>query len=134
MSRAFEVAIGLVLGVVVFFCLIGSVSLFLGPHGNQLMLKYAIASVMVLLSIWLLAVCARLIVGRRVASGLLGPRALRVIAWFFLLLPLAGLFTGYFFTHTLQALAQTAIYVSIFFSLRALALKRAKSEAGHDPR
>ena len=60
------------------------------------------------------------------------PRTLRVVAVMFLLLPLSGLFTGYFRDHMFAAVVQTAVYISIFFSLRRLARQR-ESEDSHPP-
>jgi hypothetical protein len=54
----------------------------------------------------------------------MSPRILRSLGWFFLLLPVAGIFTGYFTSHILIALIQTAAYISIFFGLRLLAAHR----------
>jgi hypothetical protein len=54
----------------------------------------------------------------------MSPRSLRLIAWIFLLMPLGGLFTGYFRTHTLLALIQSTAYVSTFFGLQSLARRR----------
>jgi hypothetical protein len=59
----------------------------------------------------------------------MSPTSLRFLAWFFLLLPVAGLFTGYFASHTLQAIIQTVAYVSIFFGLRELAGVRQRDGA-----
>ncbi len=82
---------------------------------------------MVLACAWLLEKCGRLIIGRRVDGGLMGPRALRLAAWFFLLLPVAGIFTGYFVSHTLVAVVQTAAYIGIFIGLRSLAKYRQRA-------
>ena len=78
---------------------------------------------------WLLTKCARLITGKRTHGGLIGPRGLRLLGWFFLLLPVGGLFSGYFVTHPGRALVQTAAYVGIFFGLRALAARRVRDDA-----
>ena len=79
---------------------------------------------MALLSLWLFSLCYRLIFGRRVSGGLMGPRTLTAVAWLFLFLPLGGLFTGYFATHIEIALMQSAAYFSAFFGLRSLARSR----------
>jgi len=83
---------------------------------------------MVLATAWGLSVCYRLLAGRRVRGGLLGPVALRGCAWFFLLMPIGGLFTGYFVTNTVQALEQTATYIGIFFALCSLASYRERND------
>lgn len=84
---------------------------------------------MALVSLWALGKCFLLLSGKKVHGGLIKPRGLRVLAWFFLLLPIGGLFSGYFITHTAQALVQTAAYVSIFFGLRSLATHRERNDA-----
>jgi hypothetical protein len=94
------------------------------PNEKAPVLATVFGIVMALMSIWLFAICFRLVSGRRVSGGLVGPRALNAVAWLFLLLPLGGLFNGYFADHTLWAVVQSAIYVNVFFGLRALARSR----------
>lgn len=79
---------------------------------------------MVLMCCRLLVKCGRLIIGRRDAGGLIGPRVLRLVAWLFLCIPVGSIFTGYFMTHTVTAVVRTAIYISIFCGLRKLAQVR----------
>lgn len=79
---------------------------------------------MVVTCFWILEKCFRLVTGRKNKGGLLSPRALRLVGWFFLLLPITGLFTGYFRTHTVIAVVQAAAYLSVFFGLRKLAAYR----------
>jgi hypothetical protein len=59
----------------------------------------------------------------------MGPNALRVIGVFFLLLPLAGFFTGHYARLGLLAVLQALAYVSVFFSLFALARTRSQAHA-----
>lgn len=47
-----------------------------------------------------------------------------VLAWFLLVLPIGRVFTGYFKSHTLIAVAQTTAYVCVFVRLRLLAARR----------
>jgi len=54
----------------------------------------------------------------------MSPRTLRVVAFFLLILPIAGLFTGYYRTMGPIAVFQALMYVSGFFGLRALARER----------
>jgi hypothetical protein len=79
--------------------------------------------------------------GRNKRGGLLSPTALRVVAYCLLIIPVAGLFTGYHRENSVLAILQTVMYISGFFGLRALARKResilageAKSEEIHERR
>lgn len=124
LSRFAEALIGLFLGTVVFFCLLGSLFLVFSENAKAPVLASATGVVMTAVSGWLLAICVRLVTGRKRQGGLLTPTSLRVVAVVFLLLPIAGVFTGYFRTHTVQAVLQTVFYVSAFFTLFGLARKR----------
>jgi hypothetical protein len=84
---------------------------------------------MAVMSLWGFAESIRLVSGRAAKGGLLTPRALRRISWLFLLLPLGGLFSGYFVTHTLQAVAQTVAYVLLFIGITTLATQRERHDA-----
>jgi hypothetical protein len=120
--------VGLVLGAIAVMCLAGSLMMVFLPNETAPIMAPLFGVFMALVSFWSLALCFRLVVGKRVQGGLFGPRALRALAWFFLLLPIGGLFSGYFLTHTIQALVQTLAYVSIFFGLRSLASSRERDK------
>lgn len=124
MSPGAQTAVGLVLMVFSLLSLAGSVAMVLFPGEAAPVLTRTIGLVLVLLSIWGLVLSFRLVFEIRVQGGLMGTSALRFCAWFFLLLPLGGLFTGYFVTHTVQALVMTGMYIGAFFSLRSLAARR----------
>ncbi len=115
---------GLMLSLFLLPCLAGSLMMALLPNEKAPVLAPIAGIVLVLMALWLFVICFRLLSGRRVSGGLMRPRTLRAVAWLFLLLPLGGLFTGYFATHTLLALMQLSAYVSVFFGLRSLALHR----------
>jgi len=85
--------------------------------------------IMSLVGFWGFVKCVRLIAGKKTHGGLITPSGLRLLGWFFLLLPIGGLFTGYFVTHTERALIQTAAYFGIFVGLRALASRRESNDA-----
>jgi hypothetical protein len=68
--------------------------------------------------------CFRLVTGRKKRGGLLSPAALRVVAFSLLIIPVAGLFTGYYREIGPIAIFQAVMYVFGFFGLRALARKR----------
>ena len=124
LPRWVQVPLGLLLAAFLLPCLAGSLMLALLPNESAPIMAPSCGVLMSLACAWLFTICWRLVTGRRTHGGLLPPRALRAVAWLFLLLPLGGLFTGYFASHTSLALAQTTIYIGVFFSLRSLALRR----------
>ncbi len=133
LPRWVQVVAGALLTVVLLPCLAGSLMMLLLPNENAPVLAPAAGAVMALLSLWLFGICFRLVSGRRISGGLVGPRTLRAVAWLFLFLPLGGLFTGYFAAHTETALMQSAAYLIVFFGLRSLARRRsAQSEGAED--
>ena len=67
----------------------------------------------------------RLITGRKNQGGPMTPNTLRVVSFFFLALPVAGLFTGYYRKMGLVAIFQAVMYFLGFLGLHALARKRA---------
>ncbi len=125
--RWIHVLAGLGLAVVLLLCLGGSLAMVF-PTGKAPIGERALGAGMVLVTFWGFLVCYRLVTGKRVRGGLVGPFALRVCAWLFLLAPIGGLFTGYFVTNTFQALVETAAYVSVFFGLRSLATHRERND------
>jgi len=73
---------------------------------------------------WLFAIAIRLISGKKKHGGLMGPRALRLSAWIFVLIPVSSILTGSFFDHPIRYGFLGVIYVSTFFGLRNLSFKR----------
>jgi hypothetical protein len=122
--RSVQVLLGVVLGAFTLLCVAGSVSILLSPQLNHNPLGVVLGVVLLLGCAWVLEKCLRLITGRKNRGGLIAPRTLRVMAVLFLLLPLGGLFTGYWRTNTILAIVQTIAYVAIFLGLWALAFKR----------
>lgn len=118
------VPVGVLLGLFTLLCLVGSATLIFAPSEKAPILAPVVGVVCVIACFWVLEKCFRLITGKKNKGGLMSPNTLRAVGWFFLLLPVGGLFTGYFTTHTLFAVVQTAAYISIFFGLRALAAFR----------
>lgn len=131
LPRWIQLPVGIFLGLFTLLCLAGSATLVFAPPEKAPIMAAAFGVFMAIACFWILEKCFRLITGREIKGGLMGPPALRVIGWFFLLLPIGGLFTGYFRTHTLIAIVQTAAYISAFFGLRRLAATREKLVA-HD--
>lgn len=87
---------------------------------------FAVAVVLILLLVclWVLVKCFRLVTGRKKRGGLLSPTVLRVVAVFLLIIPVAGLFTGNYREMGSIAILQAVMYSFGFFGLRALARKR----------
>jgi len=120
---------GILLGLFTMLCLLGSVTLIFAPNEKAPILALVVGIVWALACCWVLEKCYRLITGKKNNGGLMSPNTLRSIGWLFLLLPVGGLFTGYFVSHTFFALVQTAADVSIFFGLRRLAAFRETNRA-----
>ena len=139
--RWMQIPIGIILGLLTLFCALAtSVLLFPGKYAPSPILARAVGVILLLGCLWLLGKCFRLVTGRKRKGGLLSPTVLRVVAIFLLIIPMAGLFTGYYREMRGLAVFQAVMYVFGFFGLRALATKReivhdeqAKSEDGDAP-
>lgn len=129
LPRWVRVPFGFFLGLVILLCLGGAVALVFSSGEKAPIAAPVLGVVLLLPSLWALAKCVRLVTGRRTKGGLMGPRALRIVGWFFLLLPLGGLFTGYFRDHTMTAMFQTLCYIGAFVGLRSLASARERRMA-----
>jgi hypothetical protein len=88
--------VGLVLGLFTLLCGVASLSLLIVPNKQAPVLAVIIGLVLILGCLWVLEKCFRLITGRKSRGGLMSPNALRVVSIFLLILPIAGLFTGYY--------------------------------------
>jgi hypothetical protein len=124
LPRWVQISAGWVLGSVALLCGFASLVLMLAPHMPIPILGFFLGLVLLLGSFWVLEKSFRLLTGRKYRGGLLGPKTLQVLAFFFLLLPVAGLFTGYYSEKGPLAIIQAAMYFVIFLGLRALAKKR----------
>ena len=129
--RWVQVPIGLVLGFFTLFCGIASLALLLVPNKQSPILAIIVGLILLLGCFWVLEKCFRLLTGRKKQGGLMSPMTLRVVSFFFLLLPVAGLFTGYYREMGPVAIFQAVMYFFGFLGLRALAGKR---EANLDDR
>ena len=129
--RWVQVPAGLFLGLILVFCLAVSVALALVPNEKAPIGAPIAGTLMGVVSLWGLRICYRMVAGKRVRGGLIEPTALRAIAWVFLLLPVGGVFTGYFEQHTLRAVIMTAAYISLFRGLRSLATYREQNHESH---
>lgn len=129
-SRWITLLAGILLAPVVVLCALGSLFLILDPVPGKELIRAGAGTVMLLLSAWLGGVVFRLITGRhRREGGLVSPRALRLIAAVFLVLPIGGLFSGYFVEKPIIAIARTIMFLLIFFALRRLAAFRELKES-----
>jgi hypothetical protein len=128
LPRCVQVPAGLVLGLFTLLCGFASLSLLLAPSKQSAFLGVAVGIVLLLGCLWVLEKCLRLLTGRKHKGGLLAPRTLRIVSFFFLVMPVAGLFTGYYRTMGLLAIFQALSYFLAFFGLRALAQNREAKE------
>jgi hypothetical protein len=140
LPRWVQVPVGILLALFALFCAFAAIDVvLLAGIKNSPSPGLAVAVVLILLAacFWVLVKCFRLVTGRKKRGGLLGPTALRVVAVFLLIIPLAALFTGYYVEGTAVfttmgplAIFQAVMYVFGFFGLRALARKREASLDG----
>jgi hypothetical protein len=96
LPRWARIPAGLVVGLVAVLCAGASLSFLpLALRGPIPILGVAVVIVLVLGCLWVLGKCFRLLTGRKYKGGLMSPRALRVVSFCMLVLPILGLFTGY---------------------------------------
>ena len=125
--RWVQVPAGLVLGLLTLLCGYASVVLLLDANQKKPILAAVVGFVLLLGCFWVLEKCFRLLTGRKNQGGLMTPGTLRVVSFFFLALPIGGLFTGYYRKMGLVAIFQAVMYFFSFLGLRALARKREAS-------
>jgi amino acid transporter len=135
LPRWVQVPVGLVLGLFTLLCGLASLSLLLVPNKQSPILAVVVGLVLLLGYLWVLEKCFRLLTGRKHKGGLMTPNTLRVVSFFMLVLPIAGLFTGYYREMGAVAIFQAVMYFSGFLGLRALARKReAKGSQTSEPK
>jgi hypothetical protein len=122
--RWVQVPAGLVLGLLTLLCGYASVVLLLDANQKKPILAAVVGFVLLLGCFWVLEKCFRLLTGRKNQGGLMTPGTLRVVSFFFLIFPVAGLFTGYYRKMGLVAIFQAVMYSFSFLGLRALARRR----------
>ena len=117
---------GIGLGLITLFCGFALLWVLLTryKYSPAPLLLLAVALLLVLACGWILAMCLRLITGRKKRGGLLSPTTLRVVAWVMLILPVVALFTGCYREMGALAIFQAVAYFMGFLGLRALARKR----------
>jgi hypothetical protein len=123
-SRPFQILAGLSLGAFTIFCGFALVTSLAVPAKQSPIFAVIVALILLLGCVWILEKCVRLLTGHKNRGGLMSPTTLRVISFFFLGLPIAGLFTGYYRTMGPIAVIQAVAYITIFFGLRRLARTR----------
>ena len=108
-----------------------TLGLLFAPNEKAPVLAVVVGLVLLFLCVWVLEKCFRLVTGRKNRGGLMSPPTLRVLSVFFLLLPVVGLFTGYYRRMGPVALFQAVMYFFAFLGLRKLARRR-EATAGKD--
>ena len=131
-ARWVQVPIGIILSLFTLLCGFASAYLLFVPNKKAPILAFVVGLLLLLGCVWVLAKCFRLITGRKTRGGLMSPTALRVVSFAMLVLPLVGLFTGYYREMGAVAIFQAVMYFLGFFGLRALARKR-EARAGLSP-
>jgi hypothetical protein len=127
LPRWIRVPVGILIGLLAVFCAFATVDILLLPgkkSNPSPILAVAVVLILLLACLWVLNKCFRLVTGRKKRGGLLSPTVLRVVAASLLIIPVAGLFTGYYREMGAAAILQAVMYVFGFFGLRALARKR----------
>jgi hypothetical protein len=124
LPRWVRVPAGLVLGLFALLCGFASLSLLLVPNKQTPVLAVIVGLVLILGCLWMLEKCFRLITGLKNRGGLMSPNTLRVLSFLLLILPIVGLFTGYYREMGAIAIFQAVMYFFGFLGLRALARKR----------
>src|SRR5882724_1090246 len=124
LPRWVQVLLGVVLALRTLLCGFASVMPLVFPKEKNSILSMVIGLILLLGCLWTFEKCFRLITGRQDQGGLMTPNTLRVVSFFFLALPVAGLFTGYYRKMGLVAIFQAVMYFLGFLGLHALARKR----------
>ena len=123
--RWLQVCFGILLVPLSLLCMAGSVAMLASPAPKAPLLAAGIGVIFIPICVWFLPLAIRLIANRPNRGGLLGPFALRASAVLFPMIPLVGLFTGYYRQHGLIAVGRAAIYVFVALALWSLAKRRA---------
>lgn len=129
LPRWVQVLAGLVLGSLTLVSACGSLVLSFGVNKPNPILASVVGFVLLLGCLWVLEKCLRLVTGRKIRGGLLSPSALRVVSYYFLILPVVGLFNGYYRRMGVVALLQALMFIFAFVGLRTFARRR---EAAYD--
>ena len=123
LARWAQIIAGLFLLPIALLCLAGSAVLVLSPPDKAPILAMSLGAVFVLLCLWALWLAVRLL-ANRLGRGLLGPFALKASSLLFFLLPVVGVFSGYWQQKPLIAAAQTLCHLAVAATLWRLAKGR----------
>lgn len=129
LPRWVQIPFGLFLLPITLLCLGGSGMVVINPPDKNPLFAIIVGSVMIIVSFWGIEKSIRLIFTWKTQDGLIGPIALRIIGVFFLLIPIAGFFTGYYIQHGFVAIVQAVANVLAAFGVFALARTRSKNRA-----
>ena len=121
LPRWVQIPVGLVLGLLTLGLAFATVVGLFTRNDKAPVLSVVIGSALLLICLWVLEKCFRLLTGRKNRGGLMSPATLRVLSVFFLVIPIAGLFTGYYRKMGGVALFQAVMYFSAFLGLQRLA-------------
>jgi membrane associated rhomboid family serine protease len=124
--RWLQIPIGLALGLLTLALGLASAALLFAQNAKAPSPALAVVAVLILLlaCFWVLEKCFRLVTGRKNRGGLMSPTTLRVLSIFFLVLPVGGIFTGYYRQMGSVAMFQAVMYFFAFLRLRRLARRR----------
>lgn len=124
-------------GIVLFFinllCLLGVIAMPMAVHEEKLLFGVLITTVCAILNAWLFIKCFQLIFNLNASNGLISPFGFRVAAVMYMLLPIVGIFTGYYSQYGWLAVVQAGIYYFIGLSLLSYAKQRASRLAANNP-
>jgi len=129
LPRWVQVPIGIILSLFTLLCGFASAYLLFIPNKQSPILAFLVGFVLLLGCLWVLAKCLRLITGRKYRGGMMGPRALRIVSFCLLALPVIGLFTGAYRGTGALRVFQAVMYFLGFLGLRRLAREREASGA-----
>ena len=125
--RWLQLVAGLVLALLTLLCGFASITILIASNQKSPFLSVVVGLILLLGCLWVFEKCFRLLTGRKNQGGLMAPNTLRVMSFFFLALPVVGIFTGYYQRRRSVAIFQVVMYFFSFLGLRALARKRKAS-------
>jgi len=131
--RWIQVLLGVVLALLTLLCGFASAELLVFPNEKGPVLSIVIGLILLLGCLWTLEKCFRLITGCKNQGGLMAPNALRVVSFFCLAPPVAGLFTGYYRKMGLVAIISSS---DVFLRLSGASCvgSKARGNGGSDGR
>lgn len=123
LPRWAQILAGLLLLPFSLMCLAGSLVLAFAPSDKAPSLAIIVGIAFVLICFWVLWLSVRLLTGHA-GRGLMRPFALKAASLLFVVLPIGGLFTGYWRHNPVVASVQTFFYLVLAFALWRLAKQR----------